>query len=194
MRHNPLTAPILQILKQSAVSLSEYDLMQQLEQAGSLFSTPVEGYQLGLFKKHFMVMNALYNLQVDLAAESVYLQISALTISLQTMPATSKEKHLADLVDMKLREYYLDWNHYDATGADEVKILFAAFWQRYAAADKRAGALRLLGLPEHADWSMIRDGYRRLAQQYHPDKGGDEKRFIEVREAYEILRCCYAQS
>ena len=193
MRHNPLIAPILKILHQSEVTLSEYDLMQQLEQSGDLWVMPVENYQLSLFKKHFMVMNALYNLQLELATDSVYLEISALSIGLQTMTALSAETGMIDVVDLKLREYYLDWCHYDATGAAEVQQLFAAFWQRYAAVDQRAGALRLLGLPDHADWPMIRDGYRRLAQHHHPDKGGNEKQFIEVREAYEILRCCYAQ-
>lgn len=33
----------------------------------------------------------------------------------------------------------------------------------------------------------IRTAYRRLARKHHPDKGGDEKEFIKIQEAYHVL-------
>lgn len=81
------------------------------------------GYQLSLFKKHFMVMNALYTLQAELIEEAVYLQISVLFISLQLLGAESPTTRLSDIVDSKLREYYLDWHNYDVTGAAAVHNL-----------------------------------------------------------------------
>jgi molecular chaperone DnaJ len=46
----------------------------------------------------------------------------------------------------------------------------------------------ILGIPRNATKDDIKKAYRKLAHQYHPDKkGGDEKKFKEVNEAYQIL-------
>lgn len=46
----------------------------------------------------------------------------------------------------------------------------------------------ILGVPKNATDDQIKKAYRRLAHQYHPDKqGGDEKKFKEINEAYQIL-------
>lgn len=45
----------------------------------------------------------------------------------------------------------------------------------------------ILGVPRSASHEEIKRSYRKLAQQYHPDKGGDPERFKEVNEAYQIL-------
>ena len=47
---------------------------------------------------------------------------------------------------------------------------------------------KALGVEKNASDSEIKRAYRKLAQQYHPDTGkGDEKKFKEVTEAYEVL-------
>lgn len=47
---------------------------------------------------------------------------------------------------------------------------------------------KLFGLPETATQAEIKRKYRELAMRYHPDKNnGDERKFIEVKEAYEYL-------
>src|SRR4030042_3356455 len=47
---------------------------------------------------------------------------------------------------------------------------------------------KILGLEKTATEADIKRAYRKLAHQYHPDKGnGDEKKFKEVSEAYQIL-------
>lgn len=46
----------------------------------------------------------------------------------------------------------------------------------------------ILGIGKSASDEEIKRAYRRLAQKHHPDKpGGDEKKFKEINEAYQVL-------
>jgi hypothetical protein len=47
--------------------------------------------------------------------------------------------------------------------------------------------LALLGLPAHAGMVEIKQRFRALAKQYHPDHGGDSEQFIELLDLYERL-------
>src|ERR1044071_7289120 len=47
----------------------------------------------------------------------------------------------------------------------------------------------VLGVGKNASADEIKKAFRRLAVQYHPDKeGGDEAKFKEINEAYEVLK------
>jgi len=45
----------------------------------------------------------------------------------------------------------------------------------------------VLGVEKKATKDDIKKAFRKLAQKYHPDKGGDEAKFKEITEAYAIL-------
>ena len=45
----------------------------------------------------------------------------------------------------------------------------------------------LLGVPKTASQDEIKKAFHKLAHKYHPDKGGDEKKFKEINEAYQVL-------
>ncbi len=46
---------------------------------------------------------------------------------------------------------------------------------------------KTLGVPRTASTDEIKKAFRKLARKYHPDAGGDEAKFKELNEAYEVL-------
>ena len=46
---------------------------------------------------------------------------------------------------------------------------------------------KTLGVPRTATADEIKKAYRKLARKHHPDAGGDEGKFKEINEAYEVL-------
>jgi hypothetical protein len=45
---------------------------------------------------------------------------------------------------------------------------------------------KTLGVEKNASADEIKKAFRKLAHQHHPDKGGDEKKFKEASEAYQV--------
>lgn len=44
----------------------------------------------------------------------------------------------------------------------------------------------VLGVPEAAPIDQVREAYRRLALEHHPDRGGDADRMAQINRAYEM--------
>lgn len=44
-----------------------------------------------------------------------------------------------------------------------------------------------LGVDQNASQEDIKRAYKKLAMKYHPDRGGDEKKFKEISAAYDVL-------
>ena len=46
----------------------------------------------------------------------------------------------------------------------------------------------ILGIAEGSTQKEIRDAFRRLALQFHSDRGGENEQFIKIKQAYEDLK------
>ena len=70
---------------------------------------------------------------------------------------------------------------------------FSAARPRGATARLRGGQVAdseyydLLGVQRDCSEKELRKAYRKLSMKHHPDKGGDEKKFQGINEAYEVL-------
>ncbi|MDX9873809.1 MAG: DNA-J related domain-containing protein [Spongiibacteraceae bacterium] len=188
---NPLAGPILDALQRYPLGASEYQLLQEIAEA---LPPLAEDPTLALFQKHFLVMNALYRLQLSLWEEGFHLTITPLLIRLEpASEATGGTSSPAIAADQALRDYYLDWNQFRQADRPTVDALLASFWHRFHATDAVAAALQTLALDAAADWQSVQQRYRQLAGASHPDRGGDPARFLEVRAAYEQLRAHFAR-
>ncbi|OUR84872.1 molecular chaperone DnaJ [Marinomonas sp. 42_23_T18] len=187
---NPLIQPILSILEACDKGISEFDLLRQLEHEAPIFDELGSDPDLKLFRKHFLIMNALYQLQRKLWQEDeVRLYISPLKIHFEAAVQIeeSQSSEVEDGVEAKLAAYYLDWNEYDNTNAEDVAALLKGFYNKLFNRDDTNKALQLLGIKENATKTEIKRAYRLLVRNAHPDKGGDTKKFIKLRKAYEHL-------
>ena len=187
---NPLVPLVLHVLRRDPdAGISEYELLKavEAESGGPAASAPNEDLQL--FRRHFLLMNALYRLQEQLwREEQLWLTISPLRIAIEQVAAKASAQALDAATHTALRDYYLDWREFETTDGEAVAALLDSFWQRLHAHDGRAAALAALELQADAGWADIQRQYRRLAAATHPDRGGDGVRFLAVREAYELLR------
>ncbi|BBB29016.1 DNA-J related domain-containing protein [Neptunomonas japonica] len=204
---SPITAIILATLRKHPQGFNEYTLIQAIESAG-LFDTLDKNTDVALFQKHFLTMNALYQLQISLwEEEALYLEISALHIHLETgcvetnQIKSTAQTRLEDSTvnninetlpeqnrNEALRSYYLDWAHYNSADESSVKQLLNSFWERFLNPEQRVTAFNTLELTDTASSpETIKQQFRLLAAKHHPDKGGDPNNFIAIREAYEIL-------
>lgn len=46
----------------------------------------------------------------------------------------------------------------------------------------------ILGVPRNASEKELKQAYKKMSMQHHPDRGGDEAKFKEVNEAYSTLK------
>ncbi|ETI57813.1 DNA-J related domain-containing protein [Marinomonas profundimaris] len=188
---NPLVGPILTILKNNPNGISEFDILKALKERLPEFSQLAKDTNLLLFRQHFLIMNALYQLQSSLWQEdNLMLSISAMRIHLvsETHIQLSDSTTISDSVDAKLAAYYLDWEEYEKTDVEEVSRLLNSFYKGISLGGDRDSALKTLQIQSNNPTkTVIKQQYRKLAQQHHPDRGGDQDLFIDLRQAYEYL-------
>ena len=202
--NNPLYLAVLTILKKTNASISLFDLMKLLEAQGFTLSGLSKdedvSHEILIFRKNFIVMNALYAIQSDLIKAGYSLYISSLKILIYSNSHLNTELTDDLLIDAQkkdvaLGKYYLDWSNFDQADQQYVDGLLNSFWKKYKDnnknsfnQDKRSYALQILGVESTASWKDIQQAYRQKITQCHPDKGGTSHQFIEVREAFQFLK------
>ncbi len=187
-----LSDQLHQLLLAAPAGISEFQLIQQLKARRSTH-IPHLGLadKLVLFRTHFLLFNALYRLREKLwSGQAAHLQISPLCVQLQ--PWHSAGAGLAE--HDPLRDYYLDLANLRDTSERDVEKLLASFWTRMQGGDEKRAALELFELDGDRKLSLaeIKQRYRQLVSQHHPDRGGSTTRLQSINLAMEILQRYYA--
>lgn len=187
-----LAEQVLELLREAPDGCSEYLLIQQLK---ARHSTHIPHLaltdKLVLFRTHFLLFNALYQLRDRLWQErSAHLLINPLCM--QLLPYTAGSAALSE--QDPLRDYYLDLRHLRETGEEEVEKLLTSFWKRMQGGDEKRAALELFELDggsQPLDLATVKHRYRQLVSQHHPDRGGSHERLQSINLAMEILERYY---
>lgn len=184
-QHNPLISVILQVLQQNPQRLAIHHLLAKIQ---SKISIPKldNNEQLALFKLNWLMMNALYQLQQNLLHEGYCLHISTLDIHIEAI--THSQAKSSEVQSQKLRDYYLDWTNFNETSVAEVNAMLEGIWQDCYKPEQKQQAFNTLGLKPNANKQAIKLRYRELANKHHPDKGGNTETFMQIRQAYELLK------
>lgn len=176
---------VLQVeLEKHPAGISEYDLLTNLKSQGyfdflSQFAAPHE-----LFQAHFFLFHTLYLLSDDFLEQKKHL-LDIHTLKIQLLPYQEGSNNLQ--VDDKLKKYYLDFKNLENTKEEDVYDMLASFWNKYHKLDTREEALAALGLKDPVDDKDIKNEYRRLAMQHHPDRGGDKEKLQKINSALVLL-------
>ncbi|WP_081310658.1 DNA-J related domain-containing protein [Pseudoalteromonas luteoviolacea] len=193
---NPILNIIFDIISASP-HLKVHELAEQLKVQKALPELDKDSHK-DLFKINFLIMNGLYQLQNELFDSHHLVHISALDIYIERMQPdqdtiNADNQNLPSHTD-PLKSYYLDWNNYD-TSKEEIEALLNGFWQRYLSCDKGAGCMqsrealiKKWQLPSAYDLPTLQKKWRRLALSCHPDRGGNNLEFNQIKLEYEQLK------
>lgn len=193
--NNPFVIPILSMLKTNADGLSEYEILRYLKTQFPEFCSLAEDAGLCLFRQHFLIMNALYQLQMQLwqeeglklAISPTHIQIHFTSTPKNNINVKKHQTQVKDSAEAKIISYYLDWSEYTKTNETEVEALLQSFFKGLHNPSATEHAYKTLKLHKNASYTEIKTQYRKLASLSHPDKGGSTSEFIELREAFELL-------
>ncbi len=179
-----------EILDAHPAGMSEYDLLMGLSERNvSLFNDDYFQSPLGLFQRHFLLFHCLYLLRDKLrATRQGDMKIHCLAI--QLMPYSRNPSDHPALPDT-LAGYYLDLDNLKSTDESDILRLLDNFWQKFAGEDQRDEALAVMQLTHPTSYPVIKQQYRRLAMQWHPDRGGEPAQFQRLEWAMGILRILY---
>ncbi|MEH6388166.1 DNA-J related domain-containing protein [Pseudomonas profundi] len=183
---------LLSVLESAPEGVDEHGLIKRLaaDFPQSVFAIPgVFSDPLQLFRMHFLLFHKLYRLSDALNPAGLQLQIGAMRIAIVPVTVSRPGLRVAD----PLRTYYLDWQQWAATNADEVQRLLDTFWSRQPTAldGEVEQALALFDLEAPSSFSQIRQRYRTLMSAHHPDRGGDTQLVQRINEAFLILKRYY---
>lgn len=174
---------------------------------------------LTLYQAHFALFHLLYGMQEEYAAEGRYLHIHFMRIFLTDYPANGRCRHYdemagrfcgevcneradlcrfhrekirGDAIDsLSLRYFYLDEKNYAMFDEKTIEAFINGTWELMAGYRDYEKSIRVLDLPSNPDIGMVKQKFRRLAKEYHPDMAGGEEngkeKFNEINRAYQVL-------
>lgn len=173
-------------LRASPEGIDEYSLIRQLQAQTDPFLTHARLHDLlSLFQIHFILFHALYRLRDQLWQQQLgHIEIGPLQIRLWPYRAGQQTLSCND----PLRDYYLNLDNLETTDEQEVNKLLSAFWRRLRKGDGRKTALKELGLCDPVDDDTIKQTWRQLVMQHHPDRGGDKAKLQLLNAAMDWLR------
>ncbi|WP_264372467.1 DNA-J related domain-containing protein [Pseudoalteromonas ulvae] len=144
-----------------------------------------------LFKRNFLVMNALFTLQTELQKQQLSIEIDSFNV---TLIDTSLHPRLT--TPNTLANYYLNWQNYD-TSAEEITQLLTDFWQQFGQQSDFSSinhtqveqAFARFELNATSSFEAVSQRWRQLALKYHPDKaGGDTEKFQQLQNDWQLLK------
>jgi len=177
------------LLTENVDGLSEYDLMKLLdERFHSVYPKPDLSDQFLLFQHHFFLRHCVYQLKLQLASapkNQWQLKISALKIQKESYQ-TSADPFPQEYDP--LETYYGDLSNLNKESQQSVQDMLEGFWRALAKYQHQPKALKTLGLTGLETKIQQKLQYKKLAQEYHPDKGGDKETFQEIQTAWEKIK------
>ncbi|MAC48454.1 DNA-J related domain-containing protein [Oceanospirillum beijerinckii] len=184
------------VLEAHPQGLNEHALIKALGDVGVIeVTTQTFSDTMTLFRTHFLVYNALYELKDELIRKAHWiLEISAVNIKLH--PYEFGHQLLSQKDPM--RDYYLDLSALQETTEEELDDMLRNFWKKIDIEEEKqvtrglsSRALKCLDLEEPITFAEIKKQYRKLAMQHHPDRGGDATKIQEINEAMEVLKAAF---
>ncbi|WP_413692258.1 DNA-J related domain-containing protein [Psychromonas sp. KJ10-2] len=119
---NPLIWPLLSLIEADEESCQIHHLATELQKEGLLADLDKDPNK-ALFKRNFLLMNALYQLQAILLPAQ-WLQVEAMNIQLFEQPPVNIEQAMEQT--SALRSYYLDWQYFE-TDSDDIEAMLSDF-------------------------------------------------------------------
>ncbi|MFK7159825.1 DNA-J related domain-containing protein [Marinospirillum sp. MEB164] len=183
---------LIEVLQEFPEGVNEHTLLKKLDEKGTVVLEPDTFSNTNkLFKTHFLLYHALYQLRDDLWKRAKgHLEITAVRVQLQTY----QPGHVALQQHDPMRDYYLDLEQLEKTTEQDLETALKNFWKKlheetvFTGGGVKAKALQALGLKEGVSSKEIKLSYRRLAMQHHPDRGGDPEKLQSINEAMEVLK------
>jgi hypothetical protein len=175
------------ILTKHPEGIREYDLMAALDtDYPHLYPKPDLSDRLLLFQHHFYLKHSLYVLQKQLSDEGTwYLDIDTILITKRI--ANTEDKQNITIHD-SVSEYYLDLSNLNKETPESIDTLINGFWEAMATLQYQPEAFKTLGLTGNEPPNEQKKTYKQLVQAHHPDKGGDEKNFRRIQQAWEAIK------
>ncbi len=181
-----LQQQIEQQLRSCPEGMNEHTLIRQLQaQDNNILPHGRLHDPLALFQIHFILFHALYRLRDQLwQHQQGHIEIEPLLIRLWPYRVGQQDLSRND----PLRDYYLDLDNLETTNEQDIDDLLAAFWRRLGSGNGRKTALEELGLCDPVDDATIKQTWRKLVMQHHPDRGGDRTKLQIINAAMDWLR------